>query len=34
MTWYFFTGWLVISIVTAAVLLYFIRRDKLYSGED
>lgn len=34
MIWYFFAGWLVLSVGTAAVLTYFIRRDKLYSGED
>lgn len=34
MIWYFFLGWFVLSILTTAVLIYFIRRDKLYSGED
>ena len=31
---YFLIGWMVLSILTTGVLLYFIRRDKLYSGEE
>jgi hypothetical protein len=34
MIWYFLAGWFVLSLLTAGVLTWFIRRDKLYSGEE
>lgn len=34
MIMYFLLGWFVLSVATAAVLTWFIRRDKLYSGEE
>ena len=34
MIWYFFAGWLALTTITVSVLTYFIRRDKLYSGEE